>query len=270
MRRYVAGGLVSTDKAGRVLLAEVQRVASRKLQHGCQAADLNDRRQASRVLARVRWVLRQSHDSSKPAAAFGAGMRGEAWRKLPDVPALEHVLAAVSRREILFLTARFLCEVSREDTLNPARWIEVTKCEMHEAAKILGGRQAGAIPGIGIRFDDTGLSQQEFESLDLALKKTKLSRRLLGVSGSLRVPKLRKRGYTLARLCGWSRQLCHYWQRQTEPTWPAFRKLCREFVTHGVTPQRVVSNEGDAWNVEEYLEGEATKVVAKSRSTTSV
>jgi hypothetical protein len=206
-------------------------------------------------------VLRRSHDSTKAAAAFVLFAQTEAWRKLPDVPALERDLAGLSRLAILFLTARFVREYSLADTNNPARWTQATKREVQEAVKIAGGRQFFALPGIGLHLNATGFSQQKSEAVASALYKTKLSRRLRGVSGSLREPKPRKRGYTLAVLCGWSRQRANYWRRQTDQVWPSFRNFCLECVTRGAIRQgNAPDSDADAWNVAGYLEEEAAKM----------
>lgn len=253
MRRYVADDLVSTDKSGRVLLAEVQRVAARPQKHGRRVADFHDRRQGSRVLAHVLRVLHRSRDSSRAATMFVAGAHTEAWRRLPDVPSLERDLAVLPRAVILFLTARFVREYSLVDTSNPARWVQPTKRELREA-QVTGGRRVFLIPGQGLLLESTGLSQQDGEAIASTLYETKLSRRLRGTSQSLYEPRARKRGYTLAFLMGWSRQRCNYWRRQTDQVWPSFRKFCAEQVTQGVTRKPVtVVGETDAETIAEMF-----------------
>jgi hypothetical protein len=293
VRRYVEKKQVTVDRRKRVLLSEVLAVARQKKKHGRSVVGCYDRRQASRVLQYVLEVLIWKRDSSKAAVRFFKGAHTQAWRDLPDNPPLEQDLVrnGLSRLQTLVLTARFICEYSRADTHNPALLSRPTKKELKDARyikvkgkdgkddvqELAGELTLWYVPGKGVfvkRGQNPGEvpTKQEALCINTALEKTALSSHARGASRGLIEPKPRKRGYTLAFLCGWSRQRANYWRRKTDAVWPAFRDFCLKVLQEGATQlgntdgQRCDVNADDGWNVEAYLNEQSTKVPTRKLS----
>jgi hypothetical protein len=286
VRRYVAAKWISTDSRGRVLLAEVRRVAGRKLKHGFAAIEVTDRKQASRVLHDVLETLIRTKDSSKAAARFIKGAQTGAWQQLPDNPPLEQDLVrnGLSRVQTLVLAARFIREYSRLDTHNSSLLARPTQREILDALEVAGGLKVYYVPGKGAfvkHGTDAGDAPTRNEAIKIneMLSRTALSSHAKNASRSSLEQRVRKRAYTLAMLCGWSRQRCNYWRRRTDTAWPSFCVFCSEVVKQGAAAVRELRGDAssdipddtsaDGWDVKAYLESESTKGVSKSRSTIS-